>query len=127
MAIYERKTIVVETEGPPAFYDGAPAKPSGPAAAAILAAGIGSLALGLLTSGAEAIAPLKTFLTFTAAVGPLSGKTTVAVAAYLISWAILAVVYGKRDVAMRPIVAATFVMLAVGLLLTFPLVYQYVL
>lgn len=125
MAIYERETIVVETTSP-AYYEGAPAKPSGPAAAAILAAGIGSLVLGLVTSGAEAIAPLKAFLTFNAAVGPLSGKTTVAVAAYLISWAILAVVYGKRDVAMRPIFTATFVMLAVGLLLTFPLVYQYV-
>lgn len=82
--------------------------------------------LGILTSGAEAIAPLKTFLTFNSCVGPLSGKTGGAVAAYLVSWAILAYPYRDRDVSMRRAFTVTFVLVTIALVLTFPLFYEYV-
>ena len=54
---------------------------NGPAAAAILASGIGSLALGLSTTLAQAIAPVKEALNFYDPAGSLSGETTVAVEA----------------------------------------------
>lgn len=50
-------------------------KPEGPISAAIIAAGVGALALGLLTVLAEASASVKDFLTWSDPVGPLSGKT----------------------------------------------------
>jgi hypothetical protein len=48
---------------------------SGPAAAAILAAGIGALVLGILTTWAEASEGFKEDLQWNDKVGPLSGKT----------------------------------------------------
>jgi len=52
---------------------------NGPAAAAILASGIGSMALGLFTTLAQAITSIKNALNLYDPAGPLSGKTTVAV------------------------------------------------
>lgn len=43
---------------------------NGPAAAAILASGIGCLALGLFTTLAQALAPVKEALIFTVLPGP---------------------------------------------------------
>jgi hypothetical protein len=54
-----------------------------------VAAGIGSTALGLFTTLAEANTFVKEVLTFYSPVGPLSGKTTLAVIVWLLSWAIL--------------------------------------
>ena len=122
MKVIEQETIVVESAG--ATFGVGPARPSGPAAAALLSAGIGSLVLGVMTTGAQVSAPLRTLLTLDAGVGPLSGKTTAAVLAYLVSWALLAVYYRRRDVPLRPIFAATFAMVALGVLLTFPLFFE---
>ncbi|MBI2941875.1 MAG: hypothetical protein HYY04_15705 [Chloroflexi bacterium] len=99
-------------------------KPNGPAAAAILAAGIGSFVLGLLTAGAEAIPALKTALTWSAPVGPLSGKTGVAVIAYLVSWLILAILWRGQGIRFEKVYTATLILLALGLLGTFPVFYE---
>ena len=64
-------------------------KPEGPISAAIIAAGIGAFALGLFTTLAEASATLKDWLQWNDRVGPLSGKTLLAVAVWLAAWAIL--------------------------------------
>src|SRR5512140_880112 len=71
--------------------------PNGEAVAAIFAAGIGCLALGLLTTLAEASAGFKTMLAFNAGVGPLSGKTTYAVVIWLIAWAALHFVWRQKQ------------------------------
>src|SRR2546421_10251124 len=61
---------------------------TGPAVAAILAAGIGAAFLGLIVICESAIHPLSKALIFSKAVGPLSGKTTVAMVAWLGAWAV---------------------------------------
>ncbi len=54
---------------------------NGPAAAAILASGIGTLALALFTCLTQALAPLNRALSFYDPAGSLSGETTLVVVA----------------------------------------------
>jgi hypothetical protein len=64
-------------------------KPTGPGAAAALAAGLGVFVIGLITSLAEASASLKNSLAWYTPVGPLSGKMGVGVLAWLVAWIVL--------------------------------------
>jgi fluoride ion exporter CrcB/FEX len=93
---------------------------NGLAAAALVAGGIGSFAIGLMTVLAEASAAIKTAITFYAPTGALSGKTTVGVIIWLAAWAILGSLWGKKDVDLSKAFIAAFVLLALGLLFTFP-------
>ena len=99
-------------------------KPSGPAAAVVLASGIGTFVLGLFTTLNEASSGLNDFLRFTDDVGPLSGKTIFASAAFFLSWAILGYVWREREIAWRPVLTATIVLLALGFLGTFPTFFE---
>jgi hypothetical protein len=94
--------------------------PNGPAAAAILAAGIGSLALGLLTTLAKAIAPLANVLSFYNPAGPLSGKTTVTVVIWLAAWVALHSLWKEKQVDIGKTFIATLILIALGILGTFP-------
>jgi len=98
--------------------------PDGPAAAAILASGVGCLVIGVMTTGAEMNASLKTALTWSDPVGPLSGKTLVGVIAWLIVWAILHFLWKGKDVNLRRVYIAALVLIAVGFLFTFPIFFQ---
>lgn len=99
-------------------------KPEGPVAAAVLAAGIGSLTLGILTTLAEASESIKEFLNFYDPVGPLSGKTIGAVAIWLMAWGILHILYRNRAVESRKELIASLVLIALGVLGTFPVFFQ---
>ena len=94
--------------------------PNGSGAAAILAAGVGAFTLGLVAVAADRIAEIKGLLNFYTPTGPLSGVTTVAIVMWLAAWLVLDVRWRRRDVALSRINAAAFVLLALGLLLTFP-------
>ncbi|MBI2873775.1 MAG: hypothetical protein HYY09_01685 [Firmicutes bacterium] len=94
--------------------------PNGPAAAALLAAGIGSLALGLITILAEVSEAIKNFLTFYQVVGPLSGKTTLAVVAWIIVWGVLNMFWKNKQVDFGKAFIATLITVGLGLLGTFP-------
>ena len=94
--------------------------PNGLAAAALLAGGIGAFFMGLITTLAEASVPLANTLKFVAPVGPLSGKTIVTVIVWLVSWVILGNVWKGKDVNFSKIAVAAFVLLALGILGTFP-------
>jgi hypothetical protein len=124
MATIVKDETTLTPLGSPVIDLVAPPKPSGPAAAALVSAGIGSLVLGLLTTLAEASPAVKTFLNFYNPVGPLAGKTICAVVAYLLSWAILAVVYRGKNPPLGPAFKATFVLVGLGLLGTFPVFYE---
>jgi hypothetical protein len=100
------------------------AKPTGPAAAALISAGIGSTVLGLLTTLAEASPAVKTFLNFYNPVGPLAGKTTWAVVAYLVSWAILALVLRGKNPPFGRVVRWTYALVGLGLIGTFPIFFE---
>jgi len=94
--------------------------PMGEAAAAFIASGIGCLVMGLMTTGAVLNLALKDFLTWSAPVGPLSGKVGVAVVVYFISWAVLHSQWKGKDVDFNKMFTITLVLLGIGLLLTFP-------
>lgn len=106
-------------------------KPNGPAFAALLSAGLGSAALGLFTTLAEASSAFNAAMDISKnvgalpkGVGPLSGKTTYAVLVYLVSWAILAYVMRGKHYPERPLFIATFVLIGIGVLGTFPIFFE---
>lgn len=94
--------------------------PNGPGAAAILAAGIGSAALGVLALAGDAFPAINRLLNFYKPSGALSGVSTVAVILWLVAWWILGRHWATATVAMAKVNLISFVLLAVGVLLTFP-------
>ena len=97
---------------------------NGAAAAAFLAAGIGCLALGLLTTLAQALAPVKEVLNFYSPTGPMSGKTILATAIWLVAWAMFHFLWRSEQVDFGKIFFVTLVLIALGLLGTFPLFFR---
>jgi hypothetical protein len=95
-------------------------RPNGSAAAALVAGGLGSFAVGLMTVLAEASDGLRSALAFYPPAGPLSGKTTVAVAIWLVAWAVLGRLWGDKDVDFDRAATWAFVLLGAGLVATFP-------
>lgn len=94
--------------------------PSGVAAAAFLAAGIGTFVLGLVTFLAEVVSGFAQVLNFYPPAGPLSGKTTLSVLIWLAAWGILHRMWGKQEVHLPRILVATFLLIGLGLLFMFP-------
>ena len=97
---------------------------NGPAAAAILASGIGSLTLAIFTCLAQALASLNGALSFYDPAGSLSGETTLAVVAWLAAWAILHGLWKREQVDFGKVFVATLILIALGLLGTFPPFFQ---
>jgi hypothetical protein len=97
---------------------------NGSSAAAILAAGIGLAVTGIVSALAEAIAAWSAMLVWSKPVGALSGKTTLGIAAWLVSWLILGLLWKDRQVSLRPVLIVSAVFLAAGVLLTFPPVFE---
>lgn len=96
---------------------------NGAAAAAILAAGVGVLALGALVLFGEASHTLGQMLNWYAPVGSLAGKSTVATAVYLLAWLLLHTRWRHQTVDAGRILTATAYLIASALLLTFPPFY----
>jgi hypothetical protein len=94
--------------------------PNGAGAAAILAAGIGSFALGFLDVVADKIPSIKTWMNFYNPTGPLSGVTTCVLIVWLAAWAILQLRWRGREMRFAPIRVIALALLALGILLTFP-------
>lgn len=99
-------------------------KPEGPIAAAILAGGIGCLALGVFTTLAEASTGIKEWLEWNTRVGPLSGKTGMTVLIWLVSWAVLHIVYRNRPFETKRALTIALVLIGLGVLGTFPTFFQ---
>jgi hypothetical protein len=94
--------------------------PNGRGAAAILAAGIGSAAIGVLAILRDAFASVANALNFYNPSGPLSGVTTVAIIIWLVAWFVLNRRWRRTNVGLRKVNMVAFALLVVGLLLTFP-------
>ena len=107
----------------------APTKPNGPVAAAFLAAGIGSLALGLFVILNKIVGTNDGFLRWDTSfgvgsgVGPLSGKVGFTVIVYLVAWGILAYLWRGKEVDFRKTLIASLVLVGLGFLFTFPPVF----
>jgi uncharacterized MAPEG superfamily protein len=96
----------------------------GPPAAAVIAAGVGCLAMGAFTTAAEASTSFATTLSYSTAVGPLSGKTIWAVIVWLVAWAVLHFTLRTRNFGITRALAVCLVLTGVGVLLTFPTFFQ---
>jgi hypothetical protein len=120
----ERVDVVVTERDVLVGDEVAVAKPDGPLAAVLLAAGIGAFALGLLTTLAEASSGFRDRLVLNAGVGPLSGKTVWATVIFVVAWAILATRLRDRDGLLRSATTIFVVLTLLGLLGTFPIFFQ---
>ena len=114
-------TTSVETRPPvPVTSADVSSKPSCPAAAMILAVGIGAFALGIVTTLNEALPSFHSWLQFNDRVGPLAGKTSLALAAFFGSWGLLTAVWRRADPPLRIAAAVAAVLVVLGLVGTFP-------
>ncbi|CAG0937670.1 hypothetical protein TFLX_06619 [Thermoflexales bacterium] len=94
--------------------------PNGRAAAALLAAGIGAGFLGVIVLLSEISAAVGAALNWINPVGPLSGKVITTIVVFFASWIGLHFAWKNKDVNFSRTVAISFVLLAVGLIGTFP-------
>jgi len=94
--------------------------PNGGAAAAILAAGIGSFALGVLSFIGDVSLDMRRAFIIWNPSGPLSGVSTGTIAIWLVAWLVLALAWNKREVRLPRVNLIAFALLAIGMLLTFP-------
>ena len=92
--------------------------------AAMLAAGIGCFFLGLTTSLAQGSKAIGGMLNFYDPVGPLGGKTIVAVVVWLIAWGVLASKWKDQSADFGKIYKVTLILVGLGLLGTFPLFFD---
>ena len=122
--VVERERVRVTTSESSALGDDIAARPDGPMAAALLAAGIGAFALGLLTTLAEASQGFRDRLVLNAGVGPLSGKTVWATVIFVVAWIVLYFMLRERDRILRSATIAFVILTVLGVLGTFPLFFQ---
>jgi len=76
--------------------------------------------VAIFAIAADKSAAIKSMMIFYKPTGPLSGVTTSAILVWLISWAILDLLWRKRSVSLGRISTAALVLLVLSLLLTFP-------
>jgi len=107
-------------------------KPNGPVAAAFVAAGIGSLVMGIFVVLNEVSPDINNFLKFDAnygigkGVGPLSGKVVLAVAAFLGSWVVLHVAARGKEVNFGRWFGFALLLVFAGFALTFPPIFEFI-
>jgi hypothetical protein len=94
--------------------------PNGAAAAAILSAAVGCFCVSVFGWLGDAVPAIANFFNFYNPTGPLSGVTTTAIVVWLILWSTLSRTWGEKSLPMRKINGAAFLLLGVGLLISFP-------
>ncbi len=94
--------------------------PNGPGAAAVLAAGIGCFTLGVISVLADKLPALSHVLNVYKPTGPLSGVSTTAIVTWLVAWAVLHYRWQGRSVDLGRMTGIALLLLAGGVLLTFP-------
>lgn len=106
-------------------------KPSGPVAAAFVAAGIGSLVVGIFVVLNEISPDINSFLKFDAnyglgkGVGPLSGKVALGTIAFFSSWIVLHLYARGKEVRFDRWIALALVLVFAGFALTFPPIFEF--
>jgi hypothetical protein len=94
--------------------------PNGPVAAVMLAGGLGSAIIGLMTVLAEASEPIKNALNWWSPAGPLTGKTLSGVIVFFVSWVVLHAIFRGKSVNFARVATIALILLGLGLLGTFP-------
>jgi uncharacterized membrane protein YidH (DUF202 family) len=111
-------------EGPLADNSAEVDKPEGAISAAIVAAGVGATALGVFTVLAEASTDVRSWLQWNDGVGPLAGKTGLAVIVWLVAWAGLHAAMRNTRYETRSALTIALVLIGLGVLGTFPPFFQ---
>jgi len=93
---------------------------NGVASAALIGAGIGCFALGLLTLLTEVNSTIENALDFYAPTGPVSGITTLAVVVWLVAWVAMHLLWKNRRIDFRKVYIVVLVLVALGVLGCFP-------
>lgn len=96
----------------------------GPALAAVFSAALGTALIGLATIAAQANVAIKNALNWWDPAGPLTGKTGVGVLAWLLSWLVLHCLWQGRELPFRRLWTCSLVLILIGFLGTFPLVFE---
>ena len=99
-------------------------KPNGPAAAMVLAAGIGCAVYGMTVVAAVMSPKFKNMMNWYSPAGPLSGKTNVGVIAWLLSLATLYMLWKDREISFKRVWVVTLLLVVLSFLFTFPPVYD---
>ena len=97
-------------------------KVNGPVSAALLAGGIGSAAMGIITFIYELDdkSGFSKSMGWSKALGGLSGKSSWAIIIFFVSWAILHYIWKDKDTDFARISSIAIALLFVGLIGTFP-------
>jgi NO-binding membrane sensor protein with MHYT domain len=93
---------------------------NGAGAAAVLAAGAGTVGLAVIAIAADQMAAVRSAMIFYRPTGPLSGVTTSALILWVAVWIVLHLRWRRKDVAMGRVGAWALALLVLGVLLTFP-------
>jgi len=93
---------------------------NGRASAALVTGEIGSFSVGLMTTLAAASKTFSSSLNWYNPVGPLSGKTSVAVIIWLVLWVVFNQLWKNKETQFGKIASIATVLLLFGFLLTFP-------
>jgi hypothetical protein len=108
----------------PAFEAEEAGRPSGPAAAVVLAAGMACFTLGLLSVLTAASGSVSDALTLSERVGDVSGISTAAALVFFSTWAGLTIAWRHADPPLARVAAAGAALVALGLLGTFPPIFN---
>jgi len=96
------------------------ARGNGAGAAAVLAAGLGSFLIAVFALLADKSADIKGIMVFYKPTGPLSGVTTCAIVVWIFAWLVLHMRWKSRNLNLSRVNVIAFLLLGLGLLLTFP-------
>jgi hypothetical protein len=102
-------------------YKNSTSLPNGAALAALLAGGVGAFAMGLVIILNEA--GVLTVPSLYEPAGGVTGRTTLAVVVWLITWSVLHNRWKNRRVDPRRVFRLTMLLVAAGLVLSFPPVW----
>ena len=94
--------------------------PNGEAAAAIVAAGIGCLTMGILTVLETAIGGLHTILQFYPPAGSITGITSLMVIAWLVSWVALYRLWKSKQMNFTRMFIIALICILLGIVGIFP-------
>ena len=99
-------------------------RPSGPAAAVLLATGLASLVLGALTALVAAYPGVQSALTWSQRVGDLSGVSIITIAVFGGVWALLAAVWRHSNPSLVRVATVTALLFTLCVAATFAPVIQ---
>jgi hypothetical protein len=99
-------------------------EPEGPVSAAIIAAGIGALVLGIFTTLPEASESITSWFELSSAVGPAVGQVDICGWSVARTWIILHSLLKNRPYETVRALSISLVLIALGVIVTFPTFFQ---